>query len=111
MRVLEKLSETLHHLGTVLLKECQRVSSEESLEQLRVSFKMTMFLTLFYVTAVAKCKQKSSQADMIAEAIGKDKKKKGGKGDIELSRGVTHGMKMMISLLRDTLAIDYNTLW
>ena len=72
---------------------------------------MVMFLILFYITAVAKCKQKASQADMIAEAIAKDKKKKGAKSDVELSRGVIHGMKMMVTLLRDTLGIDYKTLW
>lgn len=66
MRVLEKLSETLHHIGTIMLKECMRVSSEDSLEKLRVAYKMTIFLVLYYVTAVAKCKQKASQADMIA---------------------------------------------
>ena len=80
MRVLEKLSETLHHLGTILLKECNRITSEESLDILRVAYKMTMFLILYYITTVAKCKQKVTQADIIAEAIGKDKKKKGKQG-------------------------------
>lgn len=47
-----------------------------------------MFIALFYVTAVTKCKQKLTQADIIAEAINKDNKKKGNKNknnDVELS--------------------------
>jgi hypothetical protein len=47
-----------------------------------------MFLILFYVTAVAKCKLKTTQADMIVEAINKEKRKKNKGGDIELSRVV-----------------------
>ena len=72
---------------------------------------MVIFLILFYVTAVAKCKQKASQADMIAEAIGKEKKKKGAKGQTELSRPVILNMKMLVSLIRETLHIDYKALW
>jgi hypothetical protein len=43
---------------------------------------MAIFLILYYITAVSKCKQKTTQADLIAEAINKDKKKKNKGGDI-----------------------------
>lgn len=56
------------------------ITVEDSLQFLRVSFKMAMFLILYYVTVVTKCKQKTTQADMIAEAINKDNKKKKNKG-------------------------------
>lgn len=39
-----------------------------------------MFLILYYITVVTKCKQKTSQADLIAQAINKDNKKKKNKG-------------------------------
>lgn len=82
MRVLEKLSETLQCAGQIILKEINRISSEESVEYLRVCYKRVIFLILFFVTAVAKCKSKTTQADMIAEAINKEKKKKNKGGDI-----------------------------
>jgi hypothetical protein len=41
---------------------------------------MAIFLILYYITAVTKCKQKTTQADLIVEAINKDNKKKKNKG-------------------------------
>lgn len=71
-----------------------------------------MFLILYYITVVTKCKQKTSQADLIAQAINKDNKKKKNKGgDIQLSKIVIQNMKMVIKLIKDTLEIDYKILW
>ena len=70
-----------------------------------------MYLILYYITVVAKCKLKTTQADMIAQAINKDKKKKNKGGDIQLSKHVIYNMKQLINLLKDTLEIDYKILW
>lgn len=72
---------------------------------------MAIFLILYYITAVSKCKQKTTQADLIAEAINKDKKKKNKGGDIQLSKIVIQNMKMIIKLIKNTLEIDYKILW
>lgn len=37
---------------------------------------MVIFLNLYFVTVVTKAKQKSSQADLLADAINKENKKK-----------------------------------
>lgn len=55
-----------------------------------------MFLILYFVTAVAKCKSKTSQADLITQAINKQKKRKNKGGDIELSKDVIYNMKRLI---------------
>lgn len=73
---------------------------------------MAIFLILYYITAVTKCKQKTTQADLIVEAINKDNKKKKNKGgDIQLSKVVIQNMKMIIKLIKNTLEIDYKILW
>ncbi len=111
MRVLEKLSETLFLIADIVHKKSRVIGGDDSVEYLRISFKMTMFLVLYYITVVTKCKQKSTQADIIAETINKEKKKKNKGGDIELSKVVIQNMKMIIKLIKDTLDIDFKTLW
>ena len=71
MRVLEKLSESLIFAGKTMYDLCTKVSHEESQENLRIAYKMVMFLILFFVANVSKGRQKT-QADMIADAISKD---------------------------------------
>jgi hypothetical protein len=105
------LSETLFLICDIIFKKTRLIIADESLEYLRISFKMAMFLALYYITTVTKCKQKATQADMIAEAINKDKKKKNKGGDIELSKVVTQNMKMIIKLIKEALDIDFKTLW
>lgn len=55
----------------MILNECLRMSNQDSLEQLRISYKMSIFLILYLVTVVTKAKQKSTQADLLVDAINK----------------------------------------
>lgn len=73
---------------------------------------MAIFLLLYYITAVSKCKQKQSQADLI-EAIGnKDKKKKNKSGsDVEFTKNVIENLKMCVRIMKGTLEIDFRVLW
>ena len=65
---------------------------------------MSIFLVLYLVTVVTKAKQKSTQADLLVDAINKENKRKKSKGsDVEYSRNVIEGLKSIISLLKDTL--------
>lgn len=73
---------------------------------------MSIFLVLYLVTVVTKSKQKSTQADLLVDAINKENKRKKGKSnDFEYSKNVIEGLKSIITLLKDTLEIDYKTLW
>ena len=81
MKLLEKLSETLHHIGTIIFKECLRLTEDEDPEQARVSFKMVIFLILFFIWTIGKRHKKKSKLDLLDEATGKGAKKKKNKAE------------------------------
>lgn len=84
--------------------------SEDGIRSFRVCYKMVIFLTLFYISSVTKCKTKQTQADIINDAINKNQKKKK-TNDVELTDAVLEYMKKLILLLKDSLSLDYGRVW
>ena len=76
MRVLEELSSTVQYITENMLKHLQDITEESNLPKLRLSFKMVIFLCLYFISATTIKKQKAVQGDIIAEAINKEKGKK-----------------------------------
>lgn len=58
------------------MKHLEDLNEESNLPKLRLSFKMTIFLCLYFVSATTLKKQKAAQGDIIAETINKEKGKK-----------------------------------
>ena len=76
MKVLEKLSETLHHTVTIICKECLCLEENESSESLRNSFKMGISMVLFYLFIIGEIRPKATKLDLLEEATSKNRKKK-----------------------------------
>lgn len=58
------------------LKVVLMINEDQSIPEIRTSFKMIMFLVFFLITTTA-LKKPKSQSNDVFEAMGKEKKKKG----------------------------------
>ena len=58
-----------------MLKHLQFISEESNTSKLRVSFKMVMFLCLYFISATSIKKQKP-QGDLLAETMNRERGKK-----------------------------------
>ena len=63
------------YITELMLKHLNFLSEESNASKLRVSFKMVIFLCLYFIQATSLKKQKA-QGDLIADAMNKEKGKR-----------------------------------
>lgn len=79
---------------------------------MRVAFKMSIFLCLYFISATTLKKQKAAQGDIITDTINKEKGKKKVRNDsFELTRHILENQRKCIILIKESLKIDFTILW
>jgi hypothetical protein len=77
MKVLEELSATVQYIASHILKETFAPYGEEfNVMSLRISFKMIIFLTVYFISSTTLKKIKTGQGDILNDAMNKEKGKK-----------------------------------
>jgi hypothetical protein len=70
-----------------MVKELEYLSEESNTSKLRISFKMVIFLCLYFISATSLKKQKAGQGDLIADTMNREKGRKKNKSEnFEASR-------------------------
>lgn len=94
-----------------MLKNLQYLSEESNTTKLRLSFKMVMFLCLYFISSTSLKKQKV-QGDLVAETMNRERGRKKMKYDnFEPTRLLLENQKNCVNLVRETLKINFVVLW
>ena len=111
IKVLEELSSTIQYVTELMLKNLQYLSEESNTTKLRLSFKMVMFLCLYFISSTSLKKQKV-QGDLVAETMNRERGRKKMKYDnFEPTRLLLENQKNCVNLVRETLKINFVVLW
>ena len=111
IKVLEELSSTIQYITELMLKNLQMLTEESNVSKLRLSFKMVIFLCLYFISATSPKKQKA-QGDLITETMNREKGRKKQKQDsFEATRRLVENQKVVVNLVKETLKINFVILW
>lgn len=90
---------------------CFKLNVVSNMEELRVAFKMSMFLGFFFLNSTV-VKKKAAQGDIIAEAMNKEANKRKKKTvHAETFKVIAERQKQLLDCINRSLSIEFAVLW
>lgn len=90
---------------------CFKLDSVSNVAELRVAFKMGMFLSFFFLNSTV-VRKKAAQGDILADAMNKEANKRKKKAvQADAFKTIAERQKQMLDCINRSLTIDFPTLW
>lgn len=94
-----------------LVQSCLKILDPNSIPSLRISFKMAMFLTFFFMSSTV-TRKKAAQGDIVAEAMNKEaNKRKKKQPQSDAFKILADRQKQILDEVCKSLSIDFAKLW